>query len=310
MAGRRPQSPEAGEWQLERRRLLTEELARHLIDDLLDLVQQYAEQQEILVMNDHLRTMSYNAAEGDWTVLKTALHSESMALKGEIYLAGPLSSVYRLGDGPRDSKSWMALSPARDGVSSGGLGCPLRVVAGKAIHHIGWGLHWSWAPATEWQKHPQGISLMSRGQVVAFGQTIYALDNSGFKAYDCENETSRPVSNPKLMRVEAAAAGLDGFLYFCGGFGVGSHSLFEPPDPQCEVYNTATDRWHPIASPRTHRTGAVAVSVDGRIFLCGGQTAFPTTWVSSVECYCPRSACWSDAAPMPCAPQRPTAIVL
>src|SRR4051812_4990498 len=119
-----------GERHAERRRLITEELGLHLVDDVIGTVQHYAEQPEILGMANEHPTLTYDAAANSWSELTTALPRRSANLGAHIYWAS-------------DSHSASILLRTADGVgfwervahAEGPVG-PIRVVVNGALHCV------------------------------------------------------------------------------------------------------------------------------------------------------------------------------
>jgi hypothetical protein len=78
-----------------------------------------------------------------------------------------------------------------------------------------------------------------------------------------------------------------------------------------QLYDIATDRWvlgPPLPQPNNH---GMAASVDGKIYLVGGQTAADgSTYVNTVYELDPARGTWLSKAPMPTARSGGVAVVL
>ncbi len=66
-----------------------------------------------------------------------------------------------------------------------------------------------------------------------------------------------------------------------------------------EEYNPTTDRWRARAPIPTVRSGVVAVSLSGKVFVFGGEYGRGTQ--NSVESYDPEKNNWQRWSPMPTA---------
>ena len=89
---------------------------------------------------------------------------------------------------------------------------------------------------------------------------------------------------------------LNGKLYAIGGRINGRH---DKNITENEEYDPATDRWRARASMPTLRSGIVAASLNGKVFVFGGESNSGTH--NQTESYDPVSNRWQSWAPMPTA---------
>ncbi len=99
-------------------------------------------------------------------------------------------------------------------------------------------------------------------------------------------------------------ASVDGKIYVIGGV----RGPLGSPDysglKTVEVYDTTSNSWSTLADMPTKRWGSSAVVYNGKIYVVGGVTFFPTTVYNSVEVYDPQNGTWNtitQLAPMPTA---------
>ena len=89
---------------------------------------------------------------------------------------------------------------------------------------------------------------------------------------------------------------LNGKLYAIGGRINGRHDKSITAN---EEYDPSTDRWRARDPLPTVRSGIVAASLDGKVFVFGGESNFGTH--NQTESYDPASNRWQSWAPMPIA---------
>jgi N-acetylneuraminic acid mutarotase len=89
---------------------------------------------------------------------------------------------------------------------------------------------------------------------------------------------------------------LNGKLYAIGGRINGRHDKSITAN---EEYDPATDRWRALAPLPTVRSGIVAASLNGKVFVFGGESNSGTH--NQTESYDPVSNRWQSWAPMPTA---------
>jgi N-acetylneuraminic acid mutarotase len=111
----------------------------------------------------------------------------------------------------------------------------------------------------------------------------------------------------------AAAVALDGKIYVFGGFVGRPGGKAWQPIPSALLYDPDNDSWKELAPMPTPRGSAVAVAVDGKIYVIGGAHAnisgkpmneplwvgVPTAVVGTVEMYDPAANTWTSRSPMP-----------
>ena len=110
-------------------------------------------------------------------------------------------------------------------------------------------------------------------------------------SFDAHKERWAALPSMIYARPGCCSAEWEGRVFVFGGF-------YDVPLFSCECYDTVTDRWSFIASMKTPRYDAVAVSVPGLgILVMGGSFASHTshvwpTW-RTVDLYNPNTNCWT-----------------
>lgn len=141
---------------------------------------------------------------------------------------------------------------------------------------------WDPLPPMKEQRASAGAAVVGTCLYVCGGQDGHSTALNTvfcFEAlrYSWDNETT-PMTT---RRVGAAAAAANGFLYVCGGrdgTGPGTSVL-----KSAEKFDPATGTWTILAEMSERRYGAVAVSVEGHLHVCGGYNGDQA--LSSVERY-------------------------
>jgi N-acetylneuraminic acid mutarotase len=131
--------------------------------------------------------------------------------------------------------------------------------------------------------------------------------------YDAATDTWTNKQNMLIPAHHAAAVALDGKIYVFGGFVGRPGTKVWQPIPSSVVYDPDTDSWKELAPMPTPRGSAVAVAVNGKIYVIGGAHAnipgkppteplwvgVPTIVTGTVEEYDPATNTWRARAPMP-----------
>jgi hypothetical protein len=103
-----------------------------------------------------------------------------------------------------------------------------------------------------------------------------------------------------LPRRDFATATLDGRIYVIGGGDVTAGGVPAPPTTTVEVYDPETDSWT-LATPMLRAvTNHVAVALDGKIYVIGGEEEF-LPMSDAVQEYDPVTQLWTLRAGMPTA---------
>lgn len=122
---------------------------------------------------------------------------------------------------------------------------------------------------------------------------------------------SLDLSNPEARFVDSgvkltsprrafACAAVGGKAYLVGGM----REEFDTVD-ECEVFDFATSKFSPMASPRNTRISCEMVAMGGKLYLCGGSShgeGGKLTADRSIECYDPATNSWSvvvEQLPLP-----------
>ncbi|KAI6186253.1 BTB domain-containing protein [Aphelenchoides besseyi] len=112
--------------------------------------------------------------------------------------------------------------------------------------------------------------------------------------YDKNEDKWELVTSMQNARYSAGAAVLGDRIFVIGGFGENineNETKVPKPLAACEVYDTKTNQWTPIASLSTSRGGCSACVIGGsRIMVVGGYNG---TYLNSCEIYDPLTNRWS-----------------
>lgn len=131
--------------------------------------------------------------------------------------------------------------------------------------------------------------------------------------YDAATDSWTNKQNMLIPAHHAAAVALGGKIYVFGGFVGRPGTKVWQPIPSAVVYDPDNDGWKELAPMPTARGSAVAVAVNGKIYVIGGAHAnipgkppteplwvgVPTLVTGKVEEYDPASNTWRERASMP-----------
>ncbi|MFE4960532.1 S8 family serine peptidase [Streptomyces sp. NPDC056653] len=169
----------------------------------------------------------------------------------------------------------------------------------------------------DWRTHtsyPAGISdsavAVDDGKIYSIGgyETTFPNGIFGYSdrktvsasyVYDPIAQSWSPIARPRIARVAAMAAFIDGKLYVTGGWSA-SQSLAT----LTEVYDPKTDTWTTAASHPRGLTGSGSAVLNGKLYLVGGcaqpdNTLVGTCNQTDVHVYDPVKDRWTRAADYP-----------
>ena len=112
-------------------------------------------------------------------------------------------------------------------------------------------------------------------------------------------------SNLLEANSEMCVAELDGKIYVMGGYPASRVTV-----RTVQVYDSAQNRWSlttPLPIPLNH---SMAASVNGRVYIIGGQTDAASAYTNTVFEYNPATSNWTARAPMPTARSAGAAAVI
>jgi N-acetylneuraminic acid mutarotase len=112
-------------------------------------------------------------------------------------------------------------------------------------------------------------------------------------------------SNLLEANSEMSVAELDGRIYVMGGYPASRVTV-----RTVQVYDSAQNRWHlttPLPIPLNH---AMPATVNGRIYIIGGQTNTTSGFVNTVFQFDPVTTNWTSRAPIPTARSAGAAAVI
>ena len=232
---------------------------------------------------------AFNAKQNSWFKLKSLPvprhHITPAIIDGKIYAMGGFDGPY-----PEwELKADMFIYAIASDSWQQGLAMPepvgehVAIVVNKKIHVIGGRVR----------------SEDERNHFDAY------IDSNAHHIYDPQkNEWSKGKAAP-TARNSAAAAVIDGLIYVVGG----RHNVMQKDGTQLqqnlsnlEVYNPETSEWHTRAPLPESLGGNAAASVDGKLYVFGGEQWAPEHKVfSSSWTYDPASDKWQKVADMPTA---------
>ena len=120
------------------------------------------------------------------------------------------------------------------------------------------------------------------------------------ECYDPSSGDWRDLPHMSIARYGCAAAGLDGLLYVVGGE---DHNRDGPDNvlASAECYDPSKRKWLALPSMSIGRFGGAAASVDGLLYVVGGQddTDLPEApSLADAECYDPSTREWRELPDM------------
>ena len=91
-----------------------------------------------------------------------------------------------------------------------------------------------------------------------------------------------------------ACVSIDGKIFVMGGLRKVGGVLDYGGVKTMEVYDVITETWSQLPDMPTKRWGHSAVVYDGKIYVVGGATFYPTTIYKTVEVYNPQDSTWTS----------------
>lgn len=235
------------------------------------------------------------------------------ALDGKIYVSGG----YEGGNGYQTvqiydvaSESWnlgARLPVGTDNPSSVAAGGQIYVLGGEAQRRVQ-----IYAPARgSWVAGPAlpairfaASAAELNGRIHLVGGWNYDNRNSqslaSHDAFDLASQSYLPGNRAPLAQARNAAAQgvIDGKFYVVGGRAPGIRDDDAQRLASVEIYTPGADAWDAGPAMPTARSGAASAVLDGKLYVLGGELAFPGV-SAAVERYDPASRQWQVLAPMP-----------
>lgn len=162
----------------------------------------------------------------------------------------------------------------------------------------------------------RGSAQIDASTAALYSIEVYVVDSQGLHSNTLTTRFEivalpwRQIASPPRPLWDHAVAGLDGLIYVIGGYAHALPDRTYDPLTDVDVYDPATDSWSVGPPMSTPRRGAVAVTVDGRLYAIGGRGQHVRPPFGSVEVYDPDADAWSPAADMPTARYAAAAAVL
>ena len=135
------------------------------------------------------------------------------------------------------------------------------------------------------------INIPRRNKLVAVEEQVYAVglwsdDLSAKVLVDGDWKIGANMSIER--RGGASVVAHDGKIYAIGGYQEGEAAASQT----AEVYDPVKDEWESIPPMSAGRWGAGAASLEGKIFVVGGQAAWDEE-LATGECYDPKTKVWT-----------------
>ena len=150
---------------------------------------------------------------------------------------------------------------------------------------------WKMSPATMIEGRSSFGAVTVDDKIYAIGGTHYSYPLLSAECYNPVKQKWTSLPDMRVSRNDLAVAVLDGKIYAIGG---------EQSTSGCtstvERYNVKSFTWEPVASLKTPRRGACAITFDRKIFVFGGCASAGV--LRSVEVYDPETNSWSPGSPM------------
>lgn len=152
----------------------------------------------------------------------------------------------------------------------------------------------SWNEIAQQPFAQYGAADVVNGKIYLVGYDPFSV-TTRVVIYDPANNSWNTGATMPALRLDLAVAAANGKVYAFGGRDGGDGNA----QPRAEVYeyNPSTNAWTPKTSMLTARMGAVAVSLNGLIYVIGGRTN--SSVLNTVEVYNPATNSWATREQMP-----------
>jgi len=208
------------------------------------------------------------------------------------------STLHAVYDAQNDTWSNSAIMPhAASDMAAGVIDGKLYLVGGWPTGNI----LQVYNPQTDtWStKAPMPTSRHGLAAGVIDGK-LYAVGgvwSNKLEVYDPQTNTWSTKANMPTSRAYPAVGVIDGKLYVVGGGNSDyrSSTIYN----KLEVYDPQTNTWSTKAGIPTPRVEVAAGVINGKLYVVGGWTDYPTPPTNKLEVYDPQTDTWSTRADMP-----------
>jgi N-acetylneuraminic acid mutarotase len=279
----------------------------------------------ILVAISNMSKSSFSSVDVPWTIGENMptkrLEVSGVALDNKIYIIGgmdqkgttDLVEVYNV-----ETKKWSKVSPLPeklDHTAAATFNGKIYVVGGFNSTGVSTKFLFIYNPLGDKWKRGENMHT-ARGALTAkfVNGTLYAIGGDETVLYDfnkvynpqgvvAANEAYNPKTNSWTMkspmltpRDHLSSAVIEGSIFVIGGRQPDIGPLFKDLN-QNERYDPANDTWISSKPLPTNRSGLTAASLDGKIYVFGGESTKRT--FDTNEKYDPKTDSWTSESPMP-----------
>jgi N-acetylneuraminic acid mutarotase len=279
----------------------------------------------ILVAISSMAKSSFSSVDVPWTIGESMptkrLEVSGVALDNKIYIIGGMDEkgssnlveVYNV-----ETEKWTKVSPLPeklDHTAATTFNGKIYVVGGFNSTGVSTKLLFIYDPLTDKWKQGQNMPT-ARGALTAkfVNGILYAIGGDETVLYDFKkvynpqgvvaaNEAYNPKTNSWTMkspmptpRDHLSSAVIEGSIFVIGGRQPDIGPLFKDLNAN-ERYDPTNDRWIASEPLPTNRSGLTAASLDGKIYVFGGESTKRT--FDTNEKYYPKTDSWISESPMP-----------
>ncbi len=136
-------------------------------------------------------------------------------------------------------------------------------------------------------------SCIVDGKLYVIGGNDSSTTLSTMDMFDPDSGQWIPKNSMPTDRGLLACASIDGKIYVMGGLRIVGGGFDYGGLKTMEMYDVTTETWSQLPDMPTKRWGHSAVAYNGKIYVFGGVTFFPTTVYNTVEVYNPQDSTWT-----------------
>lgn len=232
------------------------------------------------------------------------------ALGGKLYVTGGYNTLRTVLVYDVAADTWAAgpsLSSGTDNVSTVAAGGKVYVMGGEARRAVQIfdpaAQRWSAGPSLPTIRFASSAAELD-GRIHLVGGWNYDNINSSsiasHDAFDLASQRYLPGNRAPLAQARNAAAHgvVDGKLLVVGGRAPGIRDADAQRLSSLEIYSPAADAWDSGPAMPTARSGAAGAALNGRLYVFGGELAYPRI-TDAVERYDAAKREWQSLPPMP-----------
>ncbi|XP_071952020.1 actin-binding protein IPP-like [Antedon mediterranea] len=137
--------------------------------------------------------------------------------------------------------------------------------------------------------------IESEGLIYLFGgMTAVGAELRTAESYNPITKETASLADMRSRRIGCSAVVIDDNIFVVGGSNARKGAL-----NTVEQYSIINEKWTTLPCMSTARTGARTATVNGLLYVVGGRTVnrgfgSAVTFLDTVECYDPRTQCWTN----------------